>query len=125
MSLAQSVAEQWAEVVCHYQEIHPAHKQMPMTALVKEIAEAGIKHGVWPNTSHFILVVVGNCDVEPRCDDRSLPRLNAEYWHQVDRFKICYWNIENIPYDEKWCELAEVKATLKHLFKRMADGIQP
>ncbi len=61
MSTMHTVAEQWAMIVQFYEEIHPAHRQTPMTALVFAVAEAGITNGVWPSHSQHCGINFGKC----------------------------------------------------------------
>lgn len=120
MSLFQTAAEKWAETVLFYEEIPPAHRQGPMTALVLAVAEAGVYYGVWPVHSHFDLAVFADEILQPF--ESSLPppvSLQAVYWREVNKFHLHYFGITGIAYDEKWCELNEAQATLQHLFRIM------
>ena len=121
MLSAELTNERWAEIVQRYQEIHPAHRQEPMTALVAAIAEAGIRYGIWPQTSHFTLRVFADDTAHWR-EPSTRVSVSAQYWHEVDKFQLCYHNIGGIVYDEKWCELAEAQATLRHLFRQMSQA---
>ncbi len=120
MSTVQSVTEQWAKTVKFYEEIHPAHRQTPMTALVVAVAEAGIRNDVWPNHSHFDLHIFAEKPIEPFAV-RPVS-LSAIYWDEVDKFNLHFWGIQGIPYDTKWCELAEAEATLRYQFRQMREA---
>ena len=120
MSSAELANERWAEIVQRYQEIHPAHRQEPMTALVTAVAEAGIRNGVWPVSSHFALCIFAN-DITRQIYPFDKASLCAQYWHEVDKFQLRYYNIQGVAYDEKWCELPEAQATLRHLFQQMRE----
>ena len=120
MSTTRTVAEQWAETVDFYEEIHSAHHQMPMTELVVAVAEAGIKNGVWPGHSHFDLTVLTHYVKQPFVVRPT--SLTAVYWHEVDKFQLHFWGIQGVSYDTKWCELAEAEATLRYQFRRMREA---
>ena len=121
MSDRHSIGERWATVTSHYRDTHPAHEQGPTLALVEAVAEAGIECGVWPSTSHFTLCLSAE-DPHPQgffVRTPDPPRLSAEYWREVDKFRLRYWNIRGVPYDEKWCDLPEAQAIFRHLFHHL------
>ncbi len=120
----QSVSLRWAEIVERYRELHPRHRQEPMTALVLAVAEAGVKNNIWPGTSHFDLSAT-SYDAEaarhyPLPAER--PSVFVVYWQVVDKFKLHCYNIQGVPYDIKWCELAEAQATMRYLFRIMGQA---
>jgi hypothetical protein len=121
MSSAGLIGERWEKIVQWYQEIHPAHRQEAMKALITAVVEAGARNGVWPHTSHFTLFVSAD-DMTHWLEPLTRVSLSVQYWHEVDKFQIRYYNIQGVAYDEKWCELAEAQATLRHLFRQMRQA---
>ena len=120
MLTARTVAEQWAETVDFYEEIHPAHRRKPMTVLVAAVAETGVKNGVWPSHSHFDLTVLAHYVKQPFVIRPA--SLTAVYWHEVDRFQLHFWGIQGVSHDTKWCELTEAEATLRYQFRQMREA---
>lgn len=118
-SIATTIDEQWYKVADFYNEVSPQHRQEPMKALIAAINEAGVKNLIWPAHSHFTLVV--SADNSTCCGTNAKVSVSAEYWHEVDKFQIRYYNIQGVLYDEKWCEFDEARATLRYIFRLMRE----
>ncbi len=113
------VSKQWAKIVEFYEELSPQHKQEPMKVFVNVIAAPGVNCAVWPTHSHFTLRIFA--DNLLNCDANTTASVSAEYWHDVDKFRLHFFYIRGVPYDEKWCELGEAEATLRHTFRLLQE----
>jgi hypothetical protein len=118
---SQTVQKQWADVVQFYEDTLPGHRQEPMKALVRAVADAGMEASLWPGHSHFSLIASVSLETFPNTGIPVHPWLSVQHWHEVDKFELRFHHIQGIPYDEKWCELAEAQAILRHLFRRMGE----
>ena len=114
-----TASQQWTKIVGFYEELSPRHRQVPMKMLVKAVAAASVSSAVWPTHSHFVLRVF--TESLAGSDARARASVSAEYWHEIDKFRLRYFHIRGIPYDEKWCELAEAEATLRQSFRLLRE----
>ena len=116
-----TASKKWDDAIEFYEELSAWHRQEPMKTLVKTlvkaVAEAGTENAVWPTHSHFVLRVFA--DTSTNSDVSEMSSVSAEYRHEVYKFRLSYFHIRGISYDEKWCDLAEAAATLRHVFRSL------
>ncbi len=117
--LSPTPSQQWTKTIEFYEELGPQHRQEPMKTLVKAVAKLGAENALWPTHSHLMMRVFAD-SLEGR-DANMMASVSAEYWHNIDKFHLRYFNIQGIPYDEKWCDLGEAEATLRHIFRLLRE----